>query len=391
MTLLVFLTLVLLPKQRAATLLGNALLLPLAPAYGAFSLLLLLPTAAIRLEEGALVVQASLLGALLALTAESVYALYLGVELQSYALYCYVALGSGMAGSRSGGVLYFLAGSLASVALLGGWVGTLAGAHSGALALSALGLLAKAGSFPLGVWAVGVYSRLSSETGRLAITLPKASLVGALCLLASLTDLSPVLAGVGLLSVAAGSLVGLAGEGLMAVLALSGMAHAGYALLALAAAGPQSALYYAAVYALSLAALLSLAAWGGRDASLRRLAGAGLLPAGVLVAYASLLLSLGGIPPLAGFYTKVAVLSGLQATGSYALTVAAALWAATGIAFYLWLLTRAAFGPRPAVAAPNAAHPASPLALPHLAVALALPLLYGWGWALSAVLSLYAA
>lgn len=338
------------------------------------------------------------------LSATSAFGLYLGVELQSYALYAFTALSATGGGSRSGGVLYFIAGSLASVLLLGGYALGAGSAAAGAGApLMALGLLVKAGSFPLGGWAVSVYSGLLPGSGAVVITYPKVALFAALACVASPSgSAGPLLLAAGALSVLVGSLLGLAGEGFIAVLALSSMGHAGYALLALSGGAGADALFYAVQYAVTTAAFLLLLAggWAGASGALGGLpvlrslqggAGVGLSrPLPLLLLYA-FLLSFGGVPPLVGFYAKAAVLFGLWGSGAYALLPLVVLCASAAIAFYLWMLVRLGFGP----AAPLQGSPlagGAPLSAPQLlsslTVAVALLGAFGWGPALQLALFL---
>jgi len=397
MLTLVFLLLVLLKGRTLPTLLGNLLVAPLHPVYGGLALFAWAGGLREPRAETLLVVQAFLLGLGFVLSATGPFGLYLGVELQSYALYTFTALGALAGGSRTGGVVYFLAGSLASVLLLGGYaLGTAPGLAATGGALITAGLLVKAGTLPLGGWAVPVYRGLTPATGALVMTYPKAALFAVLGAVALAAPLGNALLAVGLLSALLGSLLGLAGEGLMAVLALSGVAHAGYAVTALAGGSPADALFYAVQYAGTTSAFLRLAASGWLGAGLgapvlRSLAGLGRLGLAAplpLAAVYLLLLSFGGIPPLVGFYAKAAVLFSLWGAGAPAALPAVVLAASLGRAFYLWLLSRVGFGPlgRAPLLPAGSAGPLPPTGAPvAFATALALLLALGWPYAAAAV------
>jgi NADH-quinone oxidoreductase subunit N len=379
---------------------GNGLALLVSPAYGALLLGAFSAGSALTGRESLLVQQAALLGTLFVLCAASPFALYLGVELQSYALYTLTALGAGAGASRTGGVLYFIAGSLASVLILGGYtaLNTPGATEAGALAM-ALGFLVKVGSFPLGGWAALVYRGLRPETGAVVMTYPKVALVAAVGSVGLLGGAFGPAVVAGALSVLVGSLLGLAGEGFMAVLAFSSMAHAGYALLALAGGSAADGLFYAVQYAGSTAAFLLLLQSGfagtplGRPVlrSLVGLAGRGLAGPRALLPLYAFLLSFGGIPPFVGFYAKVGALVGLYTGGAVALLPVVIFSAAMGMAFYLWMLTRVGFGPGAPLQGAVLAGPqlqSVPQVLSASAVALALVLSVFWGHAAQAVLLL---
>jgi NADH-quinone oxidoreductase subunit N len=299
---------------------------------------------------------ALLAGSAAVLATPHLLGVYLGVELQSFALYLLVALAPhGGTGLRSG-TLYFFAGSLASALLLAGLAGVLlsGGALDGPSlgtvggVLLTLGLLTKLGALPFGAWAPQVYRDLHPLTGAVVMAVPKVPLLGALLLGAARADALPLLLAVGALSVGVGSLLGLAGRGAMATLALSSAAQVGWALLpAGLPGGAPDAVGYTVQYALATLALLAVLggarSWSSSLPGVGGWAEAELRRPGLALAAAVLLLSYGGVPPLAGFYAKVGVLYALVASGALLLTLPLLWAAAVGMGYYLGLAARLLF------------------------------------------------
>ena len=147
---------------------------------------------------------------------------------------------------------------------------------------------------------------------------------------------SPVLATLAALSILVGNLVALAQTNVRRLLAYSAVAHAGYTLLGLVAGGRDgfsATLFYTTIYAVTLVGAFSVVALvrretGGDDFSdFSGLWSRSPLLAGCMSIF---ILSLAGIPPLAGFFGKFYLFStALGAGGNHGL---------------LWLVALALFG-----------------------------------------------
>jgi len=108
-------------------------------------------------------------------------------------------------------------------------------------------------------------------------------------------------------SMVAGNLAALAQTSLRRLLAYSAVAHAGYALLALVGGSQSALLYYVVTYSLSAVGLFGVIAVTENRGNIRTIAGlAGLHRRSPLLAWTTtvFVLSLAGIPPIAGFFGK---------------------------------------------------------------------------------------
>jgi NADH-quinone oxidoreductase subunit N len=134
---------------------------------------------------------------------------------------------------------------------------------------------------------------------------------------------SPVLAVLAALSILVGNLVALAQSNVRRLLAYSAVAHAGYTLVGLVAGGRDgfsAVLFYATVYAITLVGAFGVVALvrretGGDD--LQNFSGLNARAPLLAGCMAIFMLSLAGIPPLAGFFGKFYLFSvALRAGGN---------------------------------------------------------------------------
>src|SRR2546430_529588 len=165
---------------------------------------------------------------------------------------------------------------------------------------------------------------------------------------AMLAGWSPMLAVLAALSILVGNLVALAQSNVRRLLAYSAVAHGGYTLIGIVAGdreGFSAALFYASVYAVTLVGAFGVVAMvrhetGGDDFSnFRGLAFRSPFMAGCMAIF---MLSLAGIPPLAGFFGKFYVFSAaLRATPNHGLlwlVVVALLGSFVSLYYYLIVL-----------------------------------------------------
>lgn len=311
----------------------------------------------------------ALLGIFVLCSAQSLLLLYLGLEILSLALYALVAFDRDSPLAAESAMKYFVLGAIASgtllygMSLLYGVTGTLdlptlrsvlagpAGesvAVTVALAFVVVGVAFKFGAVPFHMWVPDVYEGSPTSVTLFVGTAPK---LGALALaLRLLGDGLPgqvgewgvMLGALALLSLALGNVVAIAQTNLKRMLAYSTIAHVGFILLGLVpgtAAGVQAALFYTLVYVLmasgTFGMLILLSGRGVDCERLDDLRGLGLRHpwyAGMLLL---LMVSLIGVPPLAGFYAKWWVVAALVEAGQVWLAVAAVVFSVIGAFYYL--------------------------------------------------------
>jgi NADH-quinone oxidoreductase subunit N len=157
---------------------------------------------------------------------------------------------------------------------------------------------------------------------------------------------APVLAVLAALSIVIGNFVALAQSSVRRLLAYSAVAHAGYTLLGLVAGGREgfgATLFYTTIYAFTLVGAFGVVAMvrretGGDDFS--HFTGLRSRSPWLAGCMAIFMLSLAGLPPLAGFFGKFYLFNAaLRAGGDYGLLwlVALALFGSL-VSFYYYLL-----------------------------------------------------
>ncbi|MFA4967047.1 MAG: proton-conducting transporter membrane subunit [Candidatus Margulisiibacteriota bacterium] len=229
-----------------------------------------------------------------------------------------------------------------------------------AVALFICGLLIKGGLVPFHGWVADAYtSAPASVSILLAGIITKASgvftlikfMTSTLCFTTSIMDM---LLFVGALSIVFGALAALGQKDIKRILAYSSISQMGYIVIALGTGTPLgifAALFHFINHAIFKSQLFVNAAaveeqTGTRD--MDKMGGlAQVMPVtGVTSAIASL--STAGIPPLAGFWSKLLIIISLWLSGNFAYAVIAVLASLLTLAYFLYFQRSIFFGKVPA-------------------------------------------
>ena len=320
-----------------------------------------------RFELPVLVVLATL-GMYLMVQASDLMTLYVGLEMQSLALYVAAAFQQDKLRSTEAGLKYFVLGAVASGMLLYGCslvygfsgstsfqgiVATLAaGAGSTGILVGAVfiaaGLAFKISAVPFHMWTPDVYEGAPTPVTAFFSAAPKVAAMALLVRLlvdpfAALVDQWQQI--VFLLSVgsmALGALGAIGQRNIKRLMAYSSIGHAGFALVGLAA-GSEAGVHGVAVY-LAIYLVMGLGTWGcilamRRDGAMVEdiddLAGLSRSQPALALALAVFMFSMAGIPPLAGFFGKFYVFLAAIDAGLYTLTVIGVLMSVVGAFYYL--------------------------------------------------------
>ena len=320
-------------------------------------------------EYYALLLSATL-GMILMAASNDLITIFLGLELMSLALYVLVGFQRNRLDSNEAAMKYFLLGAFASgfllygIALLYGATGTtqlgkmaafLAGSPllsnpllvAGSLLLL-VGFGFKVAVVPFHMWTPDAYEGApTTVTGYMSVGAKAAGFAAllrvVLLALADLqTDWKPILTWIAILTMTVGNVTALLQQNLKRMLAYSSIAHAGYILVAVVAGGTDgasAALFYLAVYSLmNLGAfgVLSLLGRGGEERVLvSDLQGLGFKQPLLGLAMAVFMLSLGGIPPTAGFMGKLYVFSVAIKANLIPLAIVGVLNSVVSVFYYL--------------------------------------------------------
>jgi NADH-quinone oxidoreductase subunit N len=320
-----------------------------------------------RFEYPILVVLATL-GMLLMISANDLIALYLGLEMQSLALYVVAAINRDSVRSTEAGLKYFVLGALSSgmllygASLIYGFTGqtTFAGI---AEALSAggssiglifglvfliAGLAFKVSAVPFHMWTPDVYEGAPTPVTTFFAAAPK---VAAMALFirvmvgpfASITpDWQQIVTFIAIASMALGAFAAIGQRNIKRLMAYSSIGHMGFALVGLASGsqpGVQGVVIYLVIYmAMTLgtfACILAMRRTVGMVEDINDLAGLSRTNPVMAFMLAMLLFSLAGIPPLAGFFAKFYVFLAAIEAGLYVLAVIGVLASVVGAYYYL--------------------------------------------------------
>jgi NADH-quinone oxidoreductase subunit N len=343
-------------------LIGAALSIVLADEF-------FLPLVRARFELPVLMVLATL-GMLLMVSANSFIALYMGLELQSLALYVLAAFNRDHLRSTEAGLKYFVLGALSSgmmlygISLIYGFTGTVeftrvaqivqAGAGIGlvfGLVFLISGLAFKVSAVPFHMWTPDVYEGAPTPITAYLATAAKVAAM-ALFLRAILTAFPHAVAQwrqiiivISVLSMALGAIAALGQKNIKRLMAYSSIGHMGYALLGLAAGtaiGARGVLIYLFIYVftnLGVFACIQAMRRGGKPVeAIADLAGLARTDPKLGLIFSLLFLSLAGLPPLAGFFAKFYIfLSAIQA-GLIWPAILGVLASAIGLVYYLRLV-----------------------------------------------------
>jgi len=309
-------------------------------------------------------------GMIMMAMANDLLVLFIGLEVMSLAVYVLTGIRRNQLASTEGAFKYFLLGGFASAFFLYGVaftfgvtgstrldkVGAFLAAQSmtdNPMVLLALGLLAvgfafKISAVPFHMWTPDAYEGAPAVvTGFMSTGVKAAAFAGFMrVFLAAFepfsADWAPLLQWIAMATMIVGTVVGVAQSNLKRMLAYSSIAHAGYLLVGIVAAnqiGKAAILFYLATYAITnLAAFGAIALLGTRDRANDELGDyAGLWHSHPAVAglLTVTLLSLGGLPPTAGFIGKWYVFSAAVSAGYYGLAIIGMLTSVISVFFYM--------------------------------------------------------
>jgi len=320
-------------------------------------------------SEYAVLIVFAAVGMSVMVSATSLIALYVGLELNSLAGYVLAAYRRTDERSAEAGLKYFVLGALASGILLYGisllygftvttnFTGLAAAFGRGAPSLGLLfglvfvlaGMAFKISAVPFHMWTPDVYEGAPTPVTAFFASAPKVAAVllsTRLCLdaLGPATDAwRQIVIFAALASIFLGAVAAYGQTNIKRLLAYSSINNVGFALIGLAAAGPQGAssvLFYMAVYVVMTLGAFLCVLWM-RDAEGRpiediaSLSGLAQTRPAFAAAFAIFMFSLAGIPPLFGFWPKLLVFNAAVASGYVALAVAAIIGTVVGAYYYL--------------------------------------------------------
>src|SRR6266545_6075986 len=284
-------------------------------------------------------------GLMLLVGSEELLMIFIGLELTGLSLYVMAAFDKTDIRSAEAGLKYFLFGSTASaftlfgISFIYGMSGTTSLAAVGqklssvpiqpllavGIVMTLIGFAFKIAAAPFHLWAPDAYqgapvpsAAFIASGSKVAsfVVLGKIVLIGFAPVHGSaawhsmVAGWSPVLAVLAALSILLGNLVALAQSNVRRLLAYSAVAHGGYTLIGLVAGGRDgfsAALFYTTTYAITLVGAFGVVGLVRRETDGDDLSNfSGLWSRSPLMAgcMAIFMLSLAGIPPLAGFFGK---------------------------------------------------------------------------------------
>ena len=328
------------------------------------------PTFARRATEYYMLMLGSLLGMLVLASARELILLFVAFELMSIPLYVMSGFRKGEEESVEAALKFFLIGTVSSAFIayglsfvygiskttdLSGVAAALQDGHPLLLlgmTLTLGGLGFKIAAFPFHMWVPDTYEAASTPFVAWLSVAPKAAgfVVMFRLYLEGVGDpvliWVPAAAGLAAITIIAGNLMAIPQQNVKRLLAYSGIAHIGYMLVGFAAVsadGVAMMLFYLVAYLFgNMGAFFVVEAVAQSDGSEAISAYRGLAQRSPVLALCMLLflLSLGGIPFVAGFWAKLYVFWAAAERGMYWLVLVGAILTVVALFYYLLVAKR---------------------------------------------------
>ena len=330
----------------------------------------------------------AVVGMMIMASASNMMTLYLGLELQSLALYVLAAFARDDLRSSEAGLKYFVLGALASglllygISLVYGFSGTMDFTQLAKLLVKPetaspglivglvfvlTGLVFKISAVPFHMWTPDVYEGSPTSVTVFFATAPK---VAAMALLLRLmaTPFGHLVGAwqqliilISIASMILGALAAIGQTSIKRLMAYSSIGHMGYALIGLATGTPEGirgVLVYMVVYVFmtagTFACVIAMRRNGKSVEKISDLSGLSRTDPGMALAFAVFMFSMAGIPPLSGFFGKLYVFMSAVQSGLWALAIIGVLTSVVGAFYYLRIVkvmyfdaSVEAFDPRP--------------------------------------------
>ncbi len=305
-----------------------------------------------------------LIGAIAMVSFGNLAMFFLGLEILSISLYILAASDYQNIRSNEAGMKYFLMGAFASgfvlfgIALLYGATASFDlqviqetmknGAQPWAsigIVLVTIGLLFKIAAFPFHFWAPDVYQGSPALTTALMSTLAKIAAIATLYKFVHTLQsqhseyLSMILVIISIATMFVGNILALRQENIKRMLAYSGISHAGFMMMTLflSQGGDAQLLYYACAYGfagIAAFAVILMVCQGKEDEVLSHFRGLGKSQPVLAVVFSLALLSMAGIPILAGFFAKFILFTEVIKEGYIFLVICAVINSIISVYYY---------------------------------------------------------
>ena len=319
-----------------------------------------------RFEFPVLVVL-STIGMMMMISANDLISLYVGLELQSLALYVVAAFDRDNAKSTEAGLKYFVLGALSSgmllygASLVYGFTGTVSfpgivsalnenagfGIVLGIVFLAA-GVCFKLAAVPFHMWTPDVYEGSPTPVTAFFASAPKMAAVAMTVrvFIGAMPDVTAIwqqiFIFVSVVSMALGSFAAIGQTSIKRLMAYSSIANIGYALIGLACGseeGISGLVTYMIIYlAMTLGTFAIILSLRRRDVMFEKiedLSGLSRTHPWLAFCLAAMMFSLAGIPPLAGFFAKFYVFAAAIKAGLVTLAVIGVVTSVVGAYYYL--------------------------------------------------------
>jgi NADH-quinone oxidoreductase subunit N len=329
----------------------------------------------LRFEYPILVALATV-GMMVMVSAGDLMSLYMGLELQSLALYVVASLRRDSAKSTEAGLKYFVLGALSSGLLLYGasltygFAGTTlfsgiltAVGHDVSIGLlfgmvfMMSGFAFKVSAAPFHMWTPDVYEGSPTPVTAFFATAPKVAAMGLFARVVYdafggvVGDWQQIVMMLSILSMFVGAIAAIGQTNIKRLMAYSSIAHMGFALMGLAAGtamGVEAMLVYMSIYVTmnigTFAFILSMEKDGKPVTEIKALSMYSKKEPLKALALLVLMFSLAGVPPMLGFMGKLAVFRAALEADLVWLAVAAGIASVIGAFYYLRVVYYMYFG-----------------------------------------------